>query len=507
MRCAWIIVVGLAPVLLTGCETTRSLARKERLPNSSLGAGKMTPGPLGVDSVLRSDSETSNRPETDSLADTTPIPTAVPASARANVEQAAAHEMTSLTDSRGTGNPPAQGASATRAVAHQVADPVNSAERMRAIAHRLKQSSPERLDDFMKEVRQGATQGNMDSVLASWEVSLEFLDDSPSAQTTTEHRSNSLSAALKKNRSDRAITDPSTTTANLSADSDRQEERQARVMSVAASIPADDDEQPPALQQPIAPSQGLRRLPYRGEDSPSPEPRSRSKSAHGVDFASWAEYAEEQSTDKKGDPARWKVYGKLLHAMAGNTDRALEPIEGLDPADRRFWRGYVYALDRYFDDGIAKPEHRATEAAVALSESIDALAEKADLGISEPVFCRAVHSFGNYEEFDQANFHAGDGVVVYWECKHFTSVETSEGYRTKMKAEFEILDSLGNRRHQFEQKFKDDVCRGRRHDYFNVVVFEWPRDLPPGEYTLKVTVTDLASDKVAEKQRRFQIAK
>ncbi|MBX9656194.1 hypothetical protein K2Y11_21470 [bacterium] len=549
MRGAWIIVLGLAPILLSGCVMGRSLARKERLPDSSLGAGKMTAGPVGVDSVLRNDTNFTEL-DTTSLAGNTPIPTAVANPSRNKVEQAGARDE-SLTDEVTNPNPRQvaekriPGAAPNDPSVHQVSAKVkqasNSSERMRAIAHQLKQSSPERLDEFMKEVRQGAAQGNMDSVLSSWEVSLEFIDDAavspaearrsmkPVADdavsqaidtraepaTAVSSRSNSLSAALKKNTSHETITDPSTRRANLPL----EPERQARVMSVAASVPSDDGEAekaPPSLEQPLAPSPGLRRLPYRPEEPANTKSRerrsesanhSRQSSSQDVDFASWAEYAEEQAGDKTGDPARWKVYGRLLHAMAGNTNRALEPIDGLDQAERRFWRGYVYALDRYFDDSIKKPENRVTEAAVALSESIDALSEKADLSITEPIFCRAVHSFGNYDEFDQASFHAGDGVVVYWECKNFTSVESADGYRTKMKAEFEILDSFGNRRHQFEQKFKDDVCRGRRHDYFNVVVFEWPRDLPPGDYTLKVTVTDLSSDKVTERMRRFQVVR
>lgn len=550
MRGAWIIVLGFTPILLSGCVMGRSLARKERLPDSSLGTGRMTAGPVGVDSVLRNDTNFTEL-DTTSLAGNTPIPTAVANQSRSHVEQALARNE-SLTEESTNPNPRQvtdkriTGAVPNDPSVHQVSAKVkqlgDSTERMRAIAHRLKQSSPERLDEFMKEVRQGAAQGNMESVLSSWEVSLEFIDDTavspaearrsmkPAADdaaisqavdtraepaSSVPTRSNSLSASLKKNTPHETITDPSTRRANLPLES----ERQARVMSVAASVPADDAEDekaPPALEQPLSPSQGLRRLPYRPEEPASTKSRerrsesanrSRQSSSQDVDFASWAEYAEEQAGDETGDPARWKVYGRLLHAMAGNTNRALEPIDGLDQAERRFWRGYVYALDRYFDDSIKKPENRVTEAAVALSESIDALSEKADLSITEPIFCRAVHSFGNYDEFDQASFRAGDGVVVYWECKNFTSVESSDGYRTKMKAEFEILDSFGNRRHQFEQKFKDDVCRGRRHDYFNVVVFEWPRDLPPGDYTLKVTVTDLSSDKVTERMRRFQIVR
>jgi hypothetical protein len=228
----------------------------------------------------------------------------------------------------------------------------------------------------------------------------------------------------------------------------------------------------------------------------------------GIDFASFAEEMSGRSAVEGSDPNRFQVYSRLLYAMAGERDRALAPIEGMTPPERRFWRSYVYAFDRYLDHENAKrPATRAAQTTVAIKESLDALAEQADLELSDPIFCKAVHSFGNYEEFDRYEFKAGDGVVVYWEVKQFSSVDSAEGYRTRMKAEFEIIDSQGNRRHRFEQRFKDDVCKRKRTDYFNVVVFEWPGDLTPGDYSLRVTVTDLASQKIAEKKGSFRIVR
>ena len=298
MRGAWIIVVGLAPFFVTGCLTSRSLARKERLPNSSLGAGTVAAGPSGVDSVLRDDQESAS--EAVSLSGATPIPTAMAVSERENAAQSGAPSA------RESGNALApsskvdtdMNASGNRLVGASSPVSTNSADRMRTIAQRLKRSSPEQLGEFMKEAHEGSAKGNLESVLASWEVSLEFLDDSSPHSPTADQRSNSLSASLKKRVSESSITDTSTTTADLPV----SREREARVVSVAASVSNDDNTPPPALQQPLSPSQGLRRLPYRGEDSTSSENRPRAKSSHDVDFASWAEYAEEQSKDKREIP-------------------------------------------------------------------------------------------------------------------------------------------------------------------------------------------------------------
>jgi hypothetical protein len=386
--------------------------------------------------------------------------------------------------------------------AHQAATEAARVDRMRQLAARIRQRMPDRLDDFMREVRQGAAQGNWDAVLASWEVDLEFGGSPPA-----EHRTSSLSDALRRDLPTSAREPTQASIENR----DRllqEPEPSARVTSVHTPLDVPSRADAPTLQASIASPGHERSVPYRSSQDVTIDDAPGRGGSAGVDFASFAEEMGSRSTRDASDPHQWKVYSRLLYAMAGERERALAPIEGMDPADRRFWRSYVYALDRYFDrDNRDRPATRATQASVALKESIDALAERADLEISEPIFCRAVHSFGNYEEFDRYEFRAGDGVVVYWEVRQFTSVESAEGYRTRMKAEFEVVDSQGNRRHRFEQKFKDDVCQRKRSDYFNVVVFEWPKDLAPGDYSLRVTVTDLQSQKIAERRQSLRITR
>jgi hypothetical protein len=386
--------------------------------------------------------------------------------------------------------------------------PTFPADRVRGVANRLRQASPERLDQFLEEMRRAAGQGTADAVLASWEVSLE-MGMGPSMSSVSRSMTSTpgtLSAALAPSSRDTYDAGPPPATSTAYKPSALPQESASS--PVAEFTPA-----PPAMSAP----EEMRRLPYDGPYSRSgnAEPPTRREAeppmlsdpvTQEIDFAGWAEHIDRQARTDRVDPARWQVYGRLMRVMAGDSEKALAPIEGMDPAARRFWRGYVFALDRYFDvGGRTRPEYRLTEAAVALRDSLDALSEQVGLEVTEPVFCRAVNSFGNYDEFDRYEFRPGDGVVVYWETRNFSSVDSPEGFRTRMKAEFEVTDNLGNRRQQFEQKFKDDICRTRRHDYFNVVVFEWPKELTPGEYTLKVTVTDLTSQKMAEKIRRFRV--
>lgn len=203
---------------------------------------------------------------------------------------------------------------------------------------------------------------------------------------------------------------------------------------------------------------------------------------------------------------RAQVYSRLLFAMADDSRRALNPIEGTDNVDRKYWRSVIWSLIQYFDTKqLPRPESRAAEAVVSLQEAIAALRQRADLEISTPILCSRVDSFGVYEEFSEYKFAPGQTMVVYWEIRNFSSVETKEGYRTRTSWAFEIIDSRGDRRHRLGRDFGDDLCRNQRQDYFNVVKFTLPSDLAPGEYVLKVISTDKTTDKVAERQVRFLI--
>lgn len=537
-----------AGVMALGCAQTGSLARKEKLPASLLQAATGATRTDYVKTVLRSDidRETNNAPPDrrgeqvppNGMAEQTIAPVgAVSADGLVAAQGVGASNMVdqriqyaSLTEPAADepGIPalpesiPPSPAPAAVSLPNTVSGPLRTGKsdeadrvaRMRTLAERIAERMPDRLDEFMREVRLGAAQGNWDAVMASWSVDLEFASRvAPTDRLTlsparpSEHRVSSLTDALKR--------DLPETRNSSSASSDEYSNSStspARVTSVATKN-VDANELPMERSFETSPtslsgtgSNPSRVVPYRPVTDGPTLGESRERRSGPIDFVSLAEQATNRSPGEGSDPFQWKVYGRLLYAMAGERERALAPIEGMDSADRRFWRSYVYALDRYFDeDGHRRPSARATQAAVALRESVDALAERADLEITDPIFCKAVHSFGHFEEFDRYEFRAGEGVVVYWEARQFVSAESADGYRTRMKAEFEIVDSQGNRRHRFEQKFKDDVCRRKRSDYFNVVVFEWPSDLTPGDYSLRVTVTDLQSDKIAEKRQSFRI--
>lgn len=478
---------------LVGCRQMGNLASKERLPSETLGVASLLTTPRDVETVIK--------PETPSNS----------SSALANAADRA-ETMAHLSADAGSALEPAQrGTPSNQYAMPATADTRSSAgtNSARDLARRIQRQMPGRLEEYLQDVRKAATQGTLSEVVESWELVLEFGGPSPSRSVE------SLSAAFldRPARQERLV-------------QYRPQETEADEYppELPRRSPADVDPYPPELPDAaseLEPSIASRprRLPFREESSSSVEdgtklpgqvPVARPSQEPPYDAltsaGSLAEKMEDLANRDLPNRTRWLVASRLLSAVEGDAESALEPIDTVAPAERRFWKNYTYAILRYVGHpSSSRIGQRAGEAADAVREAMGALSEQADLEITEPRFCRSVQSFGNFEEFPTDDFRPGDPVVVYWEVRHFASVETEQGFKTSMLAEFEILDSLGTRRHQFRQKFKDDVCRQRRSDYFNVVLFEWPKNLTSGEYTLKVTVTDSTSQKTCERQRRFRV--
>lgn len=499
-RIAGASVVAAALVGVAGCSTTPGVARKERLPRESMGSERFLETPADVDTVL-----------------ILPSSTSPPAAADDGVGRGRSWVDSNVQPASGAEAAPRRADAAQEASISEFAwdaDPKPAGEgsragRMRELATRVQRAQPDRLAAFWEDVRKGAAQGTLRDVLETWEVAVEFEAPPPSAL------GESLSASFVRTRGEAGPQPPTAgepPAVRHAASKPYRLSEDPGESAAEGGAPAADE--PPELPRRVAALENApRRLIYRDLATPEGSPGDAAKEAptSAPEFgeeklADWASELERWAERDSKGRVRWQVASRLLRAASGDSAGAVEPIASSEGAERRFWRHLAHAATKYLDEGAyPRAGLRATEAAISLRESIRALSEKADLEITEPIFCRSVQSFGNYDEFPKDEFRAGEGVVVYWEAKNFTSVESAEGYRTRMQAEFEILDSLGTRRRQFVQKFKDDVCRTPRTDYFNVVVFEWPRDLTPGEYTLKVTVTDLTSEKTCERQKKLRI--
>jgi hypothetical protein len=385
-----------------------------------------------------------------------------------------------------------------------------------SMARQLEAIDPALVGEFLAATRQGVMNDNLDRILTVWQATIDHAQRSSqriqSVSTASGDPPAETTAPTGLPR--RIVSGPETNGPIPGAIRSVEEvNKESTPTAAVASLPN------ASAHKPIRLTYGGETATVKGDESPeesSPADPSTNSDLELVPTSPREEMQArllELARSMEGitpvseeDRIRAQVYSRILYVMAQDNRRALNPIEGTDNIDRKYWRSVVWSMIQYFDEKqLPRPESRAAETVVSLQEAVSTLRQRADLEISTPILCSRVDSFGVYEEFPEYKFAPGQTMVVYWEIRNFSSVETKEGYRTRTSWAFEILDSRGDRRHRLGRDFGDDLCRNQRQDYFNVVKFTLPKDLAPGEYVLKVISTDKTTDKVAERQVRFVI--
>jgi hypothetical protein len=202
-----------------------------------------------------------------------------------------------------------------------------------------------------------------------------------------------------------------------------------------------------------------------------------------------------------------QVQLRMLYLLAGQPAKSLEPISGLDAADQEFWQQVFWGVSNYFDKtAMADPSDRATQTITQLRTAVNRLQEKSKLELRNVAFCQKIVNYGNYERMKRDEFTPGQPVLLYAEVENFKSEPTTDGpYRTILKSTVEIFDSRGQLVQNMPYPPTDDLCASPRRDYYNSYEFPIPQRIGLGAHTLKLTVEDQISRKVATYTINFTV--
>jgi hypothetical protein len=202
-----------------------------------------------------------------------------------------------------------------------------------------------------------------------------------------------------------------------------------------------------------------------------------------------------------------QVNVRMLYLLSGQPARSLEPIAGLEPADQEFWQQVFWGMSNYFDRAaIADPSDRATQTIAQLRAAVHKLQEKSKLELRNVSFCNKIENYGRYERFKRDEFTPGQPVLLYAEVDNFKSEPTADGpYRAILKSTIEIFDSRGASVQKMPFQPTEDLCASPRRDYYNSYEFVVPTQISLGPHTLKLTVEDQLSQKVASYTVNFTV--
>ncbi|MDX1963774.1 MAG: hypothetical protein SFX18_11510 [Pirellulales bacterium] len=198
---------------------------------------------------------------------------------------------------------------------------------------------------------------------------------------------------------------------------------------------------------------------------------------------------------------------RLLQALAGQTDAALEPITGLNPQQQEFLNLQVSGLAALLaQQPQASAPRRLSLAAEHLRNAAEQLGQSAGLIVRNLQFCTEIKGFGTFTRFAKEVFKPGQDLLLYAELDHFTTSEHERGFHTKFAAKYQVLDGVGQRVVERDLILAEEICQNRRRDYFVSYFIKLPENLNPGEYSLKLIVTDQFSGQFGESALKFSIA-
>jgi hypothetical protein len=192
----------------------------------------------------------------------------------------------------------------------------------------------------------------------------------------------------------------------------------------------------------------------------------------------------------------------LRSALEKHPDEARRLLDQYDRNDREL----LFALLR-LTAGVSAREIEQLgpdEVAAALGQlgALSAqLRRKARLTLHHVCFCRAIEGFGRYQRLPARHaFQAGsDGrpgerVQVYAEVQNFSSRRAGEQYETVLESRLEIRDAQGRKVVTLDLGRSPDRSHSPRQDYFLNFELHVPPRMPPGLYTLWVTVKDVTDE-------------
>jgi len=162
------------------------------------------------------------------------------------------------------------------------------------------------------------------------------------------------------------------------------------------------------------------------------------------------------------------------------------------------------------------PDAGATSEPVeeALPESEETTEDEKTLAITETRFCRRVHGFGSVDPLPPGEtLKAGQKVWLYAELTGVRYDPDENGFRSRIASRLELfrtpeegpvraVDSVWVE----TTPDAEDSCRHRRRDYFVNYVIPLPKSTKPGEYVLRLSVTDLLSNRVTTSDLPLSIA-
>jgi hypothetical protein len=178
-----------------------------------------------------------------------------------------------------------------------------------------------------------------------------------------------------------------------------------------------------------------------------------------------------------------------------NGDKDGQVSQKLSPADQKVFSDLLAALEAM----KASPNSTLAQRTAPILEAAQSWRQDADLTLPRLVLASRVDSFGVFAPvagtFDQGKRYT---VILYCEVANFCSQKTGEGwYSTRLSQQESLITEDGLLVWRPNSEEIEDRSLNQRHDFYLVKKLTIPETLAAGKYSLRMSVTDRNSNKIA----------
>ena len=204
---------------------------------------------------------------------------------------------------------------------------------------------------------------------------------------------------------------------------------------------------------------------------------------------------------------------RLLEMVLGNKAEAVRPIPSADKTVNEFLGHQVLGFAALLDDSMQNDRSRYVSAVYRFSEGLQELQNLCPIKLKNVMFVDDMIAYGQYIARNSQEFYPGEDALVYMEIENpsmrrFTD-RIGDGFEVGVAISYEIRDAHARVVVRQDAGKPAERSLSRKRDFaMTVGPIPLPTSLPPGQYQLRISVTDLNDDSMqyTEEQIPFRIA-
>ncbi|MDR2755962.1 MAG: hypothetical protein LBC20_09665 [Planctomycetaceae bacterium] len=198
---------------------------------------------------------------------------------------------------------------------------------------------------------------------------------------------------------------------------------------------------------------------------------------------------------------------RLLEMVLGNRNEAVKPISGVDKPINEFMANQMLGFTAFLDEsGMPEQRIRNTNALFRFDESLMELRKVCPIKLKKVQFVKEWDSFGCFMPRNE-DCHAGEQLELYMELENPTIRLTQHGYNVSATVSYEIRDKTANVLQKVDRIAVQETTPSQKRDYCIGLWVLLPEKILPGQYQLRVSVTDINDEAMsyAEEQVPFKV--